>query len=67
MGIGQWIPAHKKWFLAAALGLMALSLYAAFREKIRSGKNLGLVVTAVALLVTVSLLFYKWVRYGYFM
>ncbi|NIQ96042.1 MAG: hypothetical protein GWN87_18920, partial [Desulfuromonadales bacterium] len=49
-----------------AVAMMGLSLFSAIREKRKRGKNTGLVVFAVALVVTTALLLYNKVRFGYF-
>lgn len=64
MGLGRWVPGHRGWFLAGALGLISLALHAALREKRRTGKNNGLVAAGLALLVIISLLAYDLVRPG---
>ena len=50
-----------------ALGLGTLSFWAAWRSAGRTGRKGGLVLAALALAVTVSLLAYNKVRFGYFM
>ena len=67
LGLGGWIQGHKVWFLTAALGLISVSIFMAIRERKRTGRNTGLVVAAFALLLTLSLLAYNRLRYGYFM
>lgn len=64
--LGRWIQGNKEVFLAGAVAMMSLSLFSAIQEKRKKGKNTGLVVFAVAMVITTALLFYNKVRYGYF-
>jgi hypothetical protein len=45
---------------------MALSLTSAVRDKIKKGNNTGLIIFSIASVVTLSLLFYNKIMYGYF-
>jgi len=65
--MGNWIKSYKEVFLAFALLLMALSLTSAVRDKIKKGNNTGLIIFSIASVVTLSLLFYNKIMYGYFM
>jgi hypothetical protein len=64
--MGNWLKSHKEVFLALAVLLMTLSLASAIRDKIKKGKNTGLIIFSIASVVTVSLLFYNKIKYGYF-
>lgn len=46
--------------------MMTLSLIAAVREKRTKGKNTGLAAFGAALVITVFLLSYNKIRYGFF-
>jgi predicted Na+-dependent transporter len=63
--IGQWIPRHKGWFLAIASLMLLLSLFSALRERKRIGKNTGLIIFALALIVTLGL-FHTKIASGFF-
>lgn len=47
--------------------MMGLSLFSAIQEKRKKGKNTGLVVFGVAMVITTALLLYNKVRFGYFL
>jgi len=66
MAIGEWIQNHKIVFFAGALSLMTMSLVAAIQEKKKKGKNTGLIIFGIALVITSALLSYNKIRYGYF-
>jgi hypothetical protein len=66
VAMGNWIKSHKEVFLAFAIFLMALSLTSAVRDKIKKGNNTGLIIFSIASVVTLSLLFYNKIMYGYF-
>lgn len=63
--MGQWVPSHKGIFPWVALGMMSLSLVFALREKKKTGSNKGLVVFALALVVSVTLILYTVVKEGF--
>jgi len=46
---------------------MSFSLFQAVKEKKKTGKSTGLILFAIALTATASLLSYTKLRYGYFM
>jgi len=46
---------------------MGLSLTSAVRDKIKKGNNTGLIIFSFAFVVTLALLFYNKIMYGYFM
>ena len=56
--IGQWIPTHKGILLLVAILLMSLSLYGGIREKIKTGRNTGLVISIASLVITAVLIAY---------
>jgi hypothetical protein len=63
--MGRWVQTHKGAFLIGAGALMSLSLYVAIREKKKDCQNTGLIFFGLALLVTISLITYTKIRYGY--
>lgn len=56
--VGQWIPAHKGVLLLVAILFMSLSLFGAIREKVKTGRNTGLVISIFSLVITAVLLAY---------
>jgi len=54
--VGKWVPDHKGLFFLLATLLMSLSLFSAVREKKKTGKNIGLILSAVAILLSLLLL-----------
>jgi hypothetical protein len=66
VAMGNWIKSHKEIFLAFAIFLMALSLASAVKDKIKKGNNTGLIIFSLASVVSLSLLFYNKIMYGYF-
>jgi len=64
--MGTWLKSHKEIFLTVALLLMTLSFVSAVQEKMKKGKNTGLVIFFIASTITVSLLSYNKIKYGYF-
>jgi hypothetical protein len=66
VAMGNWIKSHKEVFLAFAVLLMCLSLASAVRDKIKKGDKTGLIIFSIASAVTLSLLFYNKIMYGYF-
>jgi len=64
--MSNWIKNHKEVFLAFAIILMVLSLTSAVRDKIKKDNNTGLIIFSFAFVVTLSLLFYNKIMYGYF-
>jgi len=64
--MSNWIKSHKEVFLTFAIFLMGLSLTSAVRDKIKKGNNTGLIIFSIASVVTLSLLFYNKIMYGYF-
>jgi len=64
--ISRWVPQHKGLFLLAAILLISLSLFTAVREKKKTGKNTGLILFSVALVLSLLLFSYSKSRYGYF-
>jgi hypothetical protein len=66
VAMGNWIKSHNEVFLAFAIFLMLLSLTSAVRDKIKKGNNTGLIIFSIASVVTLSLLFYNKIMYGYF-
>jgi len=64
--MSNWIKNHKEVFLAFAIILMGLSLTSAVRDKIKKNNNTGLIIFSFAFVVTLSLLFYNKIMYGYF-
>ncbi len=57
--MGSWIKSNKEVFLGGALFLMALSLFSAIQEKRKKGKNTGIIVFVIALIITTFLLFFN--------
>ena len=66
IAVSRWLQSHKVLFLSVALSMMTLSLLSAVREKRTKGKNTGLVAFGAALAITVFLLSYNKIRYGFF-
>jgi len=64
--VGQWVPNHKGLFFLLAILLMSLSLFTAVREKKKTGKNTGLLLFSVALLLSILIFSYSRLRYGSF-
>jgi len=64
--VSRWIQTHKLTFFAIALSMMALSLFSAIQEKRKKQKNTGLIAFGLALAITVFLLSYNKLKYGYF-
>lgn len=65
--IGLWVTRHRIWFFPLALLLLAVSLLAALREKKKTGKNSGIIIFLLALLITLGLLLYTKITSGYFL
>jgi len=64
--MGNWIKSHKEVFGVFAILLMVLSLTSAVRDKMKKANNTGLIIFSIAFVVTLSLLFYNKIMFGYF-
>jgi NhaP-type Na+/H+ or K+/H+ antiporter len=62
--MGSWIQNNKEVFLTLSLFLVILSFASAIHEKRKKGKNTGLIIFAIALVVTSVLLSYNKVKFG---
>ena len=65
--MGQWLQSHKKLFLASAVFMLSLSLFSAVHEKKKQDANTGLIIFAIVAALTLALLSYNKIRFGYFM
>jgi hypothetical protein len=63
----RWIQTHKLAFFSIAISMMALSLFSAINEKKKRNTNTGLIAFGLAMAITVFLLGYNKLRYGFFM
>ncbi|HKI44414.1 MAG TPA: hypothetical protein VKA08_03675 [Balneolales bacterium] len=66
MVFGDWIQEQKTIFLVTALSLIVFSFGAAIHEKIKKGKNTGLIGFSIALMLSASVFGYNKIKYGYF-
>jgi hypothetical protein len=57
--VGKWVPNHKGLFFLFAIFFMSLSLFTAVREKMKTGKNTGLILFSIAMILSLLLLYYS--------
>ena len=63
--MSRWIQTHKLTFLAIALSMITLSLFSAINEKRKKKTNTGLIAFGFAMAITVFLLSYNKLKYGF--